>query len=125
MYLGKVVNQEKGLFFRPGIGNFSFTIENGFYLIDSNNEPSLPNSPVSSPASVSLHFGDVWMLDQIFKKTGLDKVIENLFPKFADTLKSLVAFRLIKNQAYVHTEDWFQRSYALHFIQKQDLILFL
>lgn len=112
LYLGKVVNQNEGIFYRDKIGYFTFTTEKGFGKPDNKGELCSPISPPKYPVSTSLHFGDIWMLDQIFKQIGLDKVMENLVPGSGDTLKSLVAFRLLKNDAYCYAGQWYQRSYA-------------
>jgi hypothetical protein len=108
LYLGKVVNQLKGLFYRDKIGYFTFTTENGFGKPYNLGDPSVPKYPVSA----SLHFGDIWMVDQIFKQSGLDAVMENLIPGSGDTVKALVAYRLLKNDAYCYAKTWYERSYA-------------
>jgi hypothetical protein len=108
LYLGKVVNQNEGIFFRDKIGYFSFSPENGFGKPYNLGESTAPIYPVCS----ALHFGDIWMLDQIFKQTGLDGVMENLIPGSGDTLKALVAFRLLKNDSYSFAGLWYERSYA-------------
>ncbi|MDR2457038.1 MAG: hypothetical protein LBD41_00925 [Clostridiales Family XIII bacterium] len=106
MYIGKLSDLEKGIYYRVGIGYFSFSTEEGFKLVqDESLQPS-------EPGCVSLLFGDSWVVDEIFKKTGIDTVTENLIPEYRDSLKSLVAFNLIRNQAFPHARGWFDRSYA-------------
>jgi transposase len=52
------------------------------------------------------------LVNNIFKKTGLDDVIDNLIPDAANTLKSLICFRLTTKLSYDSAEDWYRSSYA-------------
>jgi hypothetical protein len=61
-------------------------------------------------------FGDVWMVDQIFKQSGLDIVFEKLIPEsslvIVDTLKTLVSYNLLESYSYNSLADWSKDSYA-------------
>jgi hypothetical protein len=53
------------------------------------------------------------------KKISIDKAIENVFPdnfatsvKNRDTLKSLIAYKLVESEAFVYASDWYYKSYA-------------
>ncbi|MDR0572302.1 MAG: hypothetical protein LBG48_05615 [Rickettsiales bacterium] len=107
-YLGKVVNKEIGLFRNRKRGLFTFNLEHGY----GEPNPLLIPEVYEIPKNLILNFGDVWLVDQILKKTGLDVVIDNLLPDYADTFKTLVAFRLTDSHAYCHAEDWYRVSYA-------------
>jgi hypothetical protein len=122
MYLGKVLNKDQGIFFKQGYGIFRFTLEKGFGeplklisepLISPDSMMDTGPSNIHGPKECSLNFGDVWMIDQVSKQIGLDKVMEDLLPDSADTLKALVAYRLIENDhSYLYASDWFDKSYA-------------
>jgi transposase len=107
-YLGKVLDKGLGLFKNRKRGIFTFSIEKGY------GDPSPLDLPLvyDKPILASLHFGDVWMVDQILKQTGLSNILESLMPNGGDTLKSLVAFRTIESVAYNYAEDWYLNSYA-------------
>jgi hypothetical protein len=110
MYLGKVINIDDGIFHSLKRGYFTFSLENGFGTVPDLNHPSILNIP----SNKVLNFGDIWMVDQIFKKSGLEKVFENLMPESrdSDTLKALVGYRLLEKDAYCYAEDWYRKSYA-------------
>jgi hypothetical protein len=122
LFLGRVVSKEQGIFYKNGYGLFKFTLENGFgeppeilgyppNLIGYKMDPD--SSRFRGPLNRTVDFGDIWMLDQVSKQIGLDKVLEGLIPEFADTLKALVAFRLIKNdQPYCFMSNWYRMSFA-------------
>ncbi|MDR2198096.1 MAG: transposase [Deltaproteobacteria bacterium] len=118
LYLGRVVNKEQGLFYKKDYGLFTFSTEHGFGKppeIITNPSEIIGNSSIHNSAKrQTVPFGDVWMIDQVCKQIGLDKVIEDLLPEAAatDTLKALVAYRLIKNDAYCYAKDWYEDSFA-------------
>jgi transposase len=111
LYLGKVIDKDRGIFrnHKRG-GNFTFSIESGFGVT----EDSGFQQAVDKRHSLNLvfDFGDIWTVDQIYKQSGLDTVLENVIPESSDTLKALVAFRLLEDKAYCYANDWFSHSYA-------------
>ncbi|MDR2461044.1 MAG: hypothetical protein LBE38_09780 [Deltaproteobacteria bacterium] len=110
LYLGKVISETEGLFHSKKRGGyFTFSLEKGYEIVD---DPYIEQR-VKIPADVSLHFGDVWMIEQLSKQIGLDKVMESVCPESADTMKALVAFKVINhNQAYCYAKEWYRASYA-------------
>jgi hypothetical protein len=107
-YLGKVINLEQGLFFSRVRGYFTFNLTDGYGVPDR-----LITPEISQLSKIKvLRFGDIWMVDQIMKQTGLNEVLDNLVPSAADTVKSLVAFRLIDSSGYDRAEEWYRTSYA-------------
>jgi transposase len=109
-YLGKVEDKEKGIYRSRQRGVFSFSLDHGFQNTSPENYPSISTS--SRIPVASLDFGDIWMIDHIINQLGLDKVIEDIIPEKSDTLKSLIAYELIKQSAYQHASDWYNNSYA-------------
>jgi hypothetical protein len=85
------------------LGCFTFSLEHGFGKVSDLDASALASLPLDDmPAAAGLptpskvlNFGDVWMVDQIYRQSGLETVLDNLIPGFGDTLKSLVAFRLL------------------------------
>jgi hypothetical protein len=106
--LGRVVNKEMGLFYNKRLGHYTFTLEKGIGQAD----PSLIPQDFRRPANMALHFGDVWLVDQTFKRIGLDGLLENLIPNQGDTLKSLIAFGVLEPVGYGLAEDWHRGSFA-------------
>jgi hypothetical protein len=107
-YLGKVIDKERGLFKNRERGYFTFNLENGY------GEPDPQSAPLAYelPQNLALNFGDIWLVDQTLKKTGLDEVLNNLIPNGGDTLKSLVSFRLLESHPDSFAEEWYNYSYA-------------
>ncbi|MDR2199811.1 MAG: transposase [Deltaproteobacteria bacterium] len=107
-YLGRVIDPNKGIFKNRKRGYFTFNLFDGYGDVDPLKVPQISETP----PNLSLHFGDVWLIDNILKNTGLDYVLDNLIPDAAATLKSLICFRLTTGLSYTHAEDWYRNSYA-------------
>jgi hypothetical protein len=107
-HLGRLIDEGLGLFRSRERGYFTFSVEKGF----GKPPESLSLSAYECPIVKSLDFGDVWMSDQILKRTGLETVLDNLIPESKDTLKALVSFRLLESDAYTYAADWHSNSYA-------------
>ncbi|MDR2198799.1 MAG: hypothetical protein LBR53_04985 [Deltaproteobacteria bacterium] len=110
VYLGKVVNEAKCLFYKKKLGGyFTFSLEKGFARLD---DPDHAYALKAEP-EVSLEFGDAWLCDQLLRRLGLDKVIASVFPEAEDAIKTLVAFRLLNNSDFfLDAEKWRESSYA-------------
>jgi hypothetical protein len=106
--LGRLVNQEIGLFRNRVRGYFTFTLKDGYGPPPEGINPQI----YEYPKIMSLDFGDAWMVDQILKQTGLDSILCSLVPGSGDTLKALVSYRLLEPYAYNYAQDWHQNSYA-------------
>ncbi|MDR2457370.1 MAG: hypothetical protein LBD41_02690 [Clostridiales Family XIII bacterium] len=116
--LGRVIDEKIGLYKNKVRGYFVYDHENGFREAD----PAIIPRHYKRPFSKVLHFGDVWAIDQILKRTGLAQVIDELIPPFndsrfedynyGDTLKALVAFRVLESVDLTYAEDWFNHSFA-------------
>jgi hypothetical protein len=109
--LGRLINDELSIFRNRERGFFTFSLENGFGDIPESYVPPDP-ALLRVPKHTTLHFGNIWLVDQILKKTGLDSILDNLIPEDSDTLKSLVSFRLLSPDAYCYAEKWYSNSYA-------------
>ncbi|MDR1037654.1 MAG: transposase [Deltaproteobacteria bacterium] len=111
VYLGKVIDKDKGIFFSRKRGEFTFSLANGFGEVSS--QDALRTQHI--PAKMVYDFGDVWLIDQVLQQTGLDRVIETLFPdeiEARDALKTLVAYKLIKDGPSRFVEFWYPKTYA-------------
>jgi transposase len=52
------------------------------------------------------------MVDQMLKQTHLGVILEQLIPEMSDTLKALVAYRVLTSTPYYEAETWYEGSYA-------------
>lgn len=107
-HLGKVIDKELGLFRNRKRGYFTFNLKDGYGAPPGHINPEI----LTYPKLKSLDFGDIWMVDQVLKQTGLETVLDNLIPGSKDTLKSLISYRLLEPDAYIYAKDWHSHSYA-------------
>lgn len=109
LYLGKTIDRERGIYKNKNYGGlFVFSAAKGC----GKPPPKAKLEVAGFPKLIVLTFGDVWMIDQIFKESGLDKVLEDTMPEYGDNLKALVCFRLIRDKDYSYAENWHRKSYA-------------
>ncbi|MDR1111653.1 MAG: transposase [Deltaproteobacteria bacterium] len=108
VHLGRVIDKDLGLFRSRSRGYFTFNLQEGYGQPPEN----LNLQRYDCPSVRSLDFGDAWMVDQVFKKTGLESILNNLVPGSEDTLKALISFRLLEQDAFCYAEDWYKNSYA-------------
>jgi transposase len=108
VHLGRVIDKDLGLFRSRSRGYFTFNLQDGYGQPPEN----LNLQRYDCPSVRSLDFGDAWMVDQVFKKTGLESILNNLVPGSEDTLKALVSYRLLEQDAFCYAEDWYKNSYA-------------
>jgi transposase len=106
-YLGKLIDPEKCIYHNRQRGYFTFNLTDGY-----NEAELLDITRTIIPQNVVLHFGDIWLVDQILKQTGLSNILDILIPDLSNTIKSLVAFRLLNSNGYDSAEEWYRTSYA-------------
>ncbi|MDR1084411.1 MAG: transposase [Deltaproteobacteria bacterium] len=112
IYLGKVVDREKGYFISRERGLFKYTLDAGYEEVQMDDSSRIIQAMYTQKDEI-LDFGDVWVFDEIVKQTGFDKVLNNIFPESKDTIYALAAFRTMqKDGPYKDAFNWYCRSYA-------------
>ncbi|MDR1313196.1 MAG: hypothetical protein LBQ12_05745 [Deltaproteobacteria bacterium] len=107
-YLGEAIDFNRGVFQNSGRYVFSFGLERG-----CGDSPNLFGVRISCfPGSGYFRFRDIWLLDQILGKIGLDKAIENLIPESSGTVKELACYKLTNNDTFNVVPTWYPCSYA-------------
>ncbi|MDR2199224.1 MAG: hypothetical protein LBR53_07215 [Deltaproteobacteria bacterium] len=124
--------RERGRVIRPKRGDvYTFPSESDFDSIPPHESTSSPprkssgrkpKSIPSPPKFKTLRFGDAWAVDQMFKRFGLDKVMEEIAPDHFDTLKALVSYKLTNSDSFVLAEYWFQFSFARILYPQADMV---
>jgi len=107
--LGRVVDKAQGIYKNRQRGIFTFTMESGYNELP----PDLETLMENSKEKLILDFGDVFLLNEILKKSGLRSVIETADPANSDTLLALLCQRLLDNgggNRYAY--EWWEGSYA-------------
>jgi hypothetical protein len=109
IYLGKVIDLEKGLFHSRKRGTFKFTLEHGFESFDIEN-PTLV-SPLQEEKKI-LDFGASYLLAEFLKKTGYWKLFRETLLKWEDTLLAMVFYYVEMHSSNRDAFRWLEGSYS-------------
>jgi hypothetical protein len=116
IYCGTVVDFERKIFKHKG-KIVTFALGEGFKELDEENSEYLrlitssSNVPSATP-KLTLDFGDIFLFQHSVKTSGLAEVFRSAMPNDADTLLSLVAFKLLDHSASSYAREWWEGSYA-------------
>ncbi|MDR1617344.1 MAG: transposase [Syntrophomonadaceae bacterium] len=109
VYLGKVVDLEKGIFYSRKRGYFRYTVDGGFEDSDFNKAKSGPPPPEEN---LILDFGPAYLLWQTLQKMELIDILRRLCPKRTDSLLALLFYRIQERGGYSMASEWLEGSYA-------------
>jgi len=115
IYLGKVINREKLIFWNRKQGYYQFNPEDqSMTTIDPKAIPTSSYEPDGSRKNppVVVDFGDSYFLDRFLHDTGYDKVIDVLDYKNRDTLYAMIHFYILEDAANCHADIWYRHNYA-------------
>lgn len=101
-YLGRVIDKEKGIFQNRSRGKFCYTLSGGFsdFITEEMNEKYI------------LDFGSSYALQEVFNTLVFSKAVKEAMPTEADTLLSLLFYRILETGADYYAEDWWEGSYT-------------
>jgi hypothetical protein len=114
--LGRVINQENGIFQNRSKGLFSFTLEKGAAEVSAEEIAAL--SPATQKVEVEgekliLDFGDSYILDKYIEKSDIIEAIREVLPGEQDTLFSLLFYRILTDKkANCYALTWWSGNYA-------------
>jgi hypothetical protein len=114
--LGRVIDQENGIFQNRKRGVFSFTLEKGASEVSSEEMALL--QPVTFQAQVEqekliLDFGDSYILKKYIEKSIIIEAIREILPNEQDTLFSLLFYRILTDKkANYYALSWWSGNYA-------------
>ena len=103
-YLGKVIDKQQNIYQSRERGIFKFKINGGF------SDYTPPTIDIDE--KLILDFGDVYLLSEHLKKTGLYDIIAETLPRASDTVLAMVMFRVLTQSANYYASDWWEGSYA-------------
>jgi hypothetical protein len=122
IYLGTVVDESEGIFYNRKYGYFRFTIEGGRSELPAGEAEYFAilakRSHTTATRQLILDFGDAWFLDYILSSSGLKELFSKILPRDADTLLTLIAFKLLDADANLYAERWADGSYAKYLYPK-------
>jgi len=103
-YLGKVIDKQRGVYQSREKGMFKFSLNDGF------SDYEAPH--IEGEEKLILDFGDIYLLSEYLKKSGIYDVIAETIPKAHDTVLALTMFRILSQSANYYAFDWWEGSYA-------------
>jgi len=115
LYLGRVIDKEAGIFKSRERGVFTYDLEtNTFAPVPAEYEEPKTQRKTKYPLRPALvvSFGDVFLLDEYIKKSGLVKAVDATGYRNPDTLHALLAFYILSPLANSHAADWWELTYA-------------
>jgi hypothetical protein len=123
--LGRVVNQEKGIFKNRERGIFCYTLEKGATEVSPEDVDSLGLGalPVQSTQErLILDFGDSYILSRYIEELPIYDAINRILPHEQDTLLSLLFYRILTDKkANCYAMTWWTGNYACMLFPKAQL----
>ena len=118
IYLGRVVDLEKGVFESKERGLFTFDLETGEF-----GEADMSGLPKKDRGKrlLTADFGDMYVLDRFIRDTGMYGCIEAAGSPNADTFKALVCYYVLSSDPNSWALDWYSSSYASVLFPEADL----
>ena len=122
VYLGRVIDLEKGVFYSKERGVYTYEVNTGKYgAADPKYLGSLSDDRRKKEKLI-LDFGDVYLVDEFIKSIGYDKVLESIGYGNPDTLKAMVAYYIVSERANVYAKTWQEGNIASVLYPKADLL---
>ena len=122
VYLGRVIDLDKGVFCNKERGVYTYDINTGEYgKADPNYLGGLTNDRRKKDKLI-LDFGDVYLVDAFIKSIGYDKVLEAIGYGNPDTLSAMVAYYIVSERANMYAKTWQEGSFSNVLYPKADLI---
>ncbi len=124
VYLGRVIDKERSIFKSRERGVFMYDIEtNTFSDVPAEyEEPKIERKTrYSKRPTLIVSFGDVFLLDEYLKKSGLIRAVDAIGYRNSDTLHALLAYYILSPLANSHAEDWWELTYARYLYPKAQM----
>ena len=124
VYLGRVIDKERGIFKNRERGLFTYDLKtNTFGSVPAEYEAPSLQRKTKYPRRTSLvvSFGDIFLLDEYIRESGLRKAVDAIGYRNPDTLKALLAFYILTSYANCHAEDWWELTYARYLYPKAQM----
>ena len=115
VYLGRVIDKEKGIFKSRERGLFTYDLKtNTFGKVPAEYiEPQMERvTKYPKRPRLVVSFGDIYVLDQYLIKNGFYEAVDQIGYRNLDTLHALLAYYLLSPHANCHAADWWDLTYA-------------
>lgn len=113
--LGRVIDQENGVFQNRKRGLFRYTLEKGFLEADSSQYTASKTAAFVSPEPerLILDFGDSYILDQYVRNIPIFDAFMEVMPNEQDSLFALLFYRILTaRKAYYYAQTWWIGNYV-------------
>lgn len=124
VYLGRVVDKEKGIFKNRTRGLFTYDLAtNSFGKVSADYiEPKAKRkTKYEKRPQLIVSFGDIFLLDQYISRRGFSKAIDAIGFRNSDTIRAMLAYYLLSPHANCHAEDWWNLTYAKYLYPKAQM----
>jgi hypothetical protein len=108
--LGRVLDKERGIFQNRKQGVFTFSLEEGYGKAPVDFVPEVPIN--MGKTKLILDFGDSYFIDELLKKNGFVKVIDEVGYGNPDTLKAMLSYYILCSMANCHAAEWYEGNFA-------------
>lgn len=125
IYLGRVIDKEKGIFQSRERGLFIYDVDtNTFAPVPADFEmPKIRRkAKYAARPTLIVSFGDVFLLDEFLKKSGFMKAVDAIGYRNLDTLHALLAYYILTSYANCHALDWWELTYAKYLYPKAQMV---
>ena len=124
VYLGKVIDKEKNIF---------WTRERGYYTFDPSTQafgdpakedipgPDFKADLKTRQNPVIVDFGDSFFLDSLIRGIGYDEVLRAIPYQNRDTLYAMFFFYTLESEANVHAKSWYNQNYVKYLFPKANI----
>ena len=109
LYLGRVVDEEKGIYRSRGRGLFAYSLARGFEDITAD---CVGHVLPREEEKLILDFGDAYLLYSILEDINLYDIVYRLMPGQEDTMMSLIGAKLLAGVSKRWAVDWWEGSYT-------------
>jgi len=115
VYLGRVLDKEKGIFKSRERGVFIYDVASNSFLDvpPEYEEPKITRKTKNPKRPILIvSFGDIFLFDSYIKKSGLSKAVDAIGYRNKDTLYAILAYYLLSSHSNCHAQDWWELTYA-------------
>ena len=122
VYLGLVIDLDKGIFCNKERGVYTYDVNTGEYGKAAPEYLGSLTNDRRKKEKLILDFGDVYLVDAFIKSIGYDKVLGTIGYGNPDTLKAMAAYYIVSERANMYAKTWQEGSVASILYPKADLI---
>lgn len=124
IYLGKVIDKAKNIFWTRERGYFTFdpsTQTFGEPVKEDIPTPEFKADLRTKQNPVIVDFGDSFFLDGLIEGIGYGEVLNSIPYQNRDTLYAMLFFYTLESEANVHAQSWYNQNYVKYLFPKANI----